>query len=366
MVDRAGKSRVLTREWVRVHPLLWSPNGDEVFFSRWGSGEIRGVDLSGRMRSAPWVLGLDDVSREGRFLDTGMMRENYRSVIAARVPDEPEERNLSWQLSSTVADLSQDGKHLLFYEEGANPDRPDREVFSAFLRETNGSDAKPLGEGRALALSPNKEWALVARPYPEPHLALLPTGLGEPRRLPGGGIRYYRRASFFPDGRRILFVAHPEKTELASFIQDLEGGLPKQFGEDGRWAAFASPDGREIVGGGTSGLMIYPADGEGRPRPIKGIVENDFPLQWSSDGKTLFVRGPGDYPMTLYRLDLATGRRERWKELAPRDPTGFLFFGPALVGTGVSVTPDGRSYAYTYVTDLSRLVLTDAGPDWWK
>jgi hypothetical protein len=367
VIDRSGKRKVLTREWVRVGPILWSPKGDEVFFSRWGSGEILGVSLSGRLRSAPSVLGLDDVSREGRFLDTGIMLENYRSVISARIGDEPEERNLSWLLGSTVAELSRDGAQLLFYEEAADPKRPGQEVFTTFLRGSDGSDAKPLGEGKALALSPDKEWALVARPSPEPHLALLPTGLGEPRRLPGGGIRYYRRARFFPDGRRILFIAQPKKEgSFASFIQDVEGGLPKQFGEDGRWAVFTSPDGREIAGGKDSGPMIYPADGQGRPRPIKGIVEGELPLQWSSDGRTMFVRGTEDYPMTLYRLDLATGRRERWRELAPRDPTGFLFFGPPMVATGVSVTPDGKSYAYTYLTDSNKLVLIDGGPDWWK
>jgi Tol biopolymer transport system component len=365
VVDRSGKSRVLTKEWLRVSPILWSPSGNEVFFSRWGSGDIRGASLSGRIRSAPGVLGLDDVSRDGRFLDTGIMLENYRSVILARAPDEPEERNLSWLMSSTVAELSRDGKELLFYEEGADPERPDREVLTTFLRPTDGSDARALGEGRALALSPDKEWALVARPAPEPHLALLPTGLGEPQRLPGGGIKWYRRATFFPDGKRILFVAHEKDGGIASFIQDLEGGLPKLV-EGAQWSMFASPDGREIVGGTESSPMIYPAEGEGRPREVKGIKEGDLPLQWSSDGKALFVRGTENYPMTLYRLDLATGRRGRWRELAPRDRTGFLFFGPPMVATGVSVTPDGKSYAYTYVTDSNKLVLIDGGPDWWK
>ena len=46
--------------------------------------------------------------------------------------------------------------------------------------------------------------------------------------------------------------------------------------------------------------------------------------------------------------------------------TGFLRYGTRIVGPGLTITPDGRYYAYTYFTDQSRLVLADVGPDWWK
>ena len=36
VVDRAGKKKILTNEWARAGPILWSPAGDEVFFTRWG------------------------------------------------------------------------------------------------------------------------------------------------------------------------------------------------------------------------------------------------------------------------------------------------------------------------------------------
>ena len=196
VVDRAGRKRVLTNEWAKAGPILWSPAGDEVFFTRWGSNERRGARLSGGTRSAAWVPGLDDVSRAGLFLDTGMLSENYRGIIRARVPDAREERNLSWLGRSVAADLSTDGNHLLLYEEGSNPERQE-EVFTTYLRPTDGSDATRLGEGRALALSPDLQWALVARAAPETHLVLLPLGEGEPQRLPGGGL-LYRRASLFP------------------------------------------------------------------------------------------------------------------------------------------------------------------------
>ncbi len=88
VVDRTGHKRVLTGEPARLEPILWSPTGDEVFFSRWPTGERRGARLSGGTRSAPWIPGLDDVSRDGLFLDSGMLSENYRGQIVARVPSQ--------------------------------------------------------------------------------------------------------------------------------------------------------------------------------------------------------------------------------------------------------------------------------------
>ena len=78
--------------------------------------------------------------------------------------------------------------------------------------------------------------------------------------------------------------------------------------------------------------LIYPATARAGPRTIEGALPSDFLVQWSSDGKSIYVRGAEEQPLTLYRLDLATGRRERWKELAPRDLAGFLEFGPGPQG----------------------------------
>ena len=131
-------------------------------------------------------------------------------------------------------------------------------------------------------------------------------------------------------------------------------------------AQIVSPDGREIAGLSNGHNWIYRADGAGRPRLIKGALPDDLLVEWSSDGRAIYVRGAEYQPLTLYRLDLATGRREEWKKLAPPDLTGFLGYGPSVRGLGVSLTPDGRFYAYTYLTDLNRLVLIDGSPNWWK
>ncbi len=49
-------------------------------------------------------------------------------------------------------------------------------------------------------------------------------------------------------------------------------------------------------------------------------------------------------------MELATGRREVWRELAPPDPAGVTFVQPIL-------TRDARAYVYTYHRYLSDLYL---------
>jgi len=51
------------------------------------------------------------------------------------------------------------------------------------------------------------------------------------------------------------------------------------------------------------------------------------------------------------RLDLQSGSRTLWRELMPDDPAG-------IAGVySLALTPDGRSYAYTYARYLDSLYL---------
>ena len=364
IVDRSGRKKTLTGEWRQLGFTLWSPTGEEVFFRGNRKGEgwgTWGVNLSGHVRTATWIPGLEDVSRDGVVLDIGGLR-NVRRDVRALVPGASKETNLSWLGETNAVDLSRDGRVLLFYDYNEAA----AESFVTYLRKTDGSDAKILGEGKALALSPDEKWALVARPSPVPHLALLPTGVGEARELPGGGAAFqYHWASFFPDGRRIVIAAQEKGKPPRSYIQDVSGGPPRPFAEEGMRATLVSPDGLEIAGSTLEGLhLIYRADGEGRARAIVGAEPGDFLVAWSADGKSILVRGAEERPLTLYRIDLESGRRERWKELAPPDLAGFLEFGAGPMG--VRVTPDFRFYAYTFYTDQENLKMTELGKSWWK
>jgi len=69
------------------------------------------------------------------------------------------------------------------------------------------------------------------------------------------------------------------------------------------------------------------------------------------------VREEGNLVLRMYKLDLATGSRQFWKELAPPDPTVLIDIGsdPGQV----RIAPDGNSYAYTYWTAEAELYLAE-------
>jgi len=265
-------------------------------------------------------------------------------------PGETRERDLSWLDGTVPVDISTDGTTLLFYEaiEGGGG------TGTVYVRKTDGSPPVRLGEGYALALSPDKRSAL-ATPMSFSQLNLLPTGAGQARRLERGPIESYQSARFFPDGRRILFAGNEKGRRARLYVQDLAGGDPRPVTAEGAGAGFngivVSPDGRFATGPAPgSGFARYPLEG-GSPLPIEGLAEGEFPVQWSADGRSLFVYRIGDVPARIFRLDLSTGRREFWKELIPPDLAG------ANVIPAVQITPDGRACTYYYGQILSELYL---------
>src|SRR5262249_55577893 len=154
-----GKSRTLAKGFNTAAGLAWSPRGDEVWFTATRSGGSRAlyaVSLSGRERLLARVTGsltLRDVNRDGRVLFT---HDSTRLGIFALPPGETKERDLSWFDWSLVRDFSLDGKTVLFDEsaEGGGPN------YSVYLRKTDGSPAVRLGDGAAMAISPDGKWVI--------------------------------------------------------------------------------------------------------------------------------------------------------------------------------------------------------------
>ena len=54
-------------------------------------------------------------------------------------------------------------------------------------------------------------------------------------------------------------------------------------------------------------------------------------------------------PASVYKLDVATGRRDLWKKLLPPDPAGVYSL------LNLRITPDGKVYCYSYARLLSQL-----------
>ena len=358
LIDRAGKKTTLSSGWKSLQGLAWSSTGDEVWFTgsrtgKGGSSVLYAVSLTGRERtvfSSPGTLKLNDISRDGQVLLT---RGTTRGGIMALGAGATKDRELSWFDYSTVADLSVDGKTLLFYEWGEGVGARS----TIFIRPTAGGDAVRLGEGRPLALSRDGQWAIAVQDDSPAQLVLLPTRTGEVRRMPRGAIaEYLDWAAWSPDGRRIFFAARDASDVRRTYVQPVDGGEPRPVTPDGFVGLLLSPDGSTLATVDRYGeYYLCPVDGGRNPQPLRGYLDGDTLLQWASDGKSLFIREAGNLVLRTHRLDLSTGIREFWKELVPPDPTVLIDIGsdPGQV----RMTPDGRSYAYTYWTFEGELYL---------
>jgi Tol biopolymer transport system component len=177
--------------------------------------------------------------------------------------------------------------------------------------------------------------------------------------LPRGGINEYYYLSWFPDGQQILFTGLVELGHgLRSYVQDISGGQPQPITEEGIIALLVSPDRKRLVvwapdKGPDGKYYLSPIDGT-KSTPIPGLEMGEVPIRWSTDGQALYVRASDDFTTNIYRIDLSSGRRELRKEIVP-DQVGFI----GLEDRGVQITPDGKSYVYTYWTALRDLFLAE-------
>jgi hypothetical protein len=356
VIDFAGKKTTLTGKWASEHGLAWAPSGNEVWFTATEAGANRSlyaVTPSGKLRvvtRVPGGLKLHDIARSGKVLLT---RESPRVGILGILQGESRERDMSWLDYSFAADLSADAKTLLFDEEGeaggAN--------YTVYLRKSDHSPVVRLGEGNALSLSPDAKWALSIMPIPNAPFLMLPTGTGDHKELPLGGVGPEQAATWMPDGRSILFAGSESGHGLRLWVQSVEGGKPRPITPEGITAALpgfaVSADGKFVAAiGPERKAMLFPLDGSS-PRPLPGLEAGEYPLRFTPDGHTLYVWRRGDVPVRVFRVDVETGRRELWKELLPADPAGVERISNVLV------TPDGKGYAYCYARLLSDLFVVE-------
>jgi hypothetical protein len=100
---------------------------------------------------------------------------------------------------------------------------------------------------------------------------------------------------------------------------------------------------------GTPG--VYSSE-NGGGKPIPGMEPGEQPIGWTADGGSIYVYRP-TVPARVFRVELATGKRQLWKELAPADAVGVYFIRPPHIAY------DGKSYAYNYGRILSDLYVVD-------
>jgi hypothetical protein len=358
VVDRGGARTVLAADLTTSVDLAWMPSGREILFTgARGSPtprEIRAVTLDGRERVVhrpPGVFRVMDIARDGRLIGTG----GHSAVsIVARVRGAAEERDVTSRDFTFLTDLSPDGQVLVGTDEGESGG-PNHSVR---LWRTDGTESTVLGDGDAQSLTPDGRFVLTHLLHTTPEqLVLLPTGAGDTRLVPGGGIQHYVAARCLPDGRRIVFEGSGAGLPHGLYIQALdepqgrpispEGATLPPLGNPG------SGDGRHVVGLDPEGVpTLYALDG-GPPRPVPGLLPGDLPIGWTSDNRHLYFVQVEDDFASVQLVDLAGGEVRPFKVLASRKP-------PSMVGRfRVLVAPDGQSYAYSSLKITESLMVVE-------
>jgi len=355
-VDLSGKKRLLSGGWYGARGLAWSPDGREIWFTqatREGPPNLYAVDFAGKVRPVlkmPSWVWLHDVARDGRAL---IGNNSWRAGVNWLRAGETREQDVSWLDWSIVADLSRDGKSLLFSEsrEGGSS------AGAVFLRGQPDAPPVRLGDGAGLALSPDGKWALASvKPAPErpAQLVLLPTGAGEQKVLATGNLKTFNSARWLEDGERFLLRASAENQLPRVLLCDLTGSSPRAITPAGAGGLVISPDGKFVATRLDRKIRIYPV-GKGEPSLLPGQLDGETPIAWSADGRSIYVYrfDFGDRSVKVYRVRVETGERELWKEIVPSDPAGIEFIGPILM------TPDASSYVYTYQRRSSDLYVVE-------
>jgi len=354
IVDLSGKRRLLSELFASAQGLCWSPDGNEVWFTvaTYGSNrELYAASRAGKVRvlaKATGGLTLEDASKDGRVL---MVQDKARLGISALLSGAEKERDFSWLDWSLIRDVSADGLTLLFGEsaEGGGAGG------SAYVRRADGSPAVRLGPGNPFKLASDGRLALaIVGGAGNQRIVLYPIGAGEPKTFPPAGLRI-DLATLLPDGRKILFSGAEPGRGVRLWLQGVEEDKPRAISPEGYrmlWSG-SSPDGSvTAVTGPDQRFYFYPLKG-GEPTPIAGLLAGDIPFSISADGRSLLVRRRGEVPARVMLLDIGSGKKELWKELMPPDPAGVITVSP------VSVTPDWKSYAYSYQRSLADLYVVE-------
>jgi hypothetical protein len=100
---------------------------------------------------------------------------------------------------------------------------------------------------------------------------------------------------------------------------------------------------------------VFPLDGS-PPRPIPGLARDEEALAWTEDGRSLYVWRPVAFPGRVDVVDVGSGQRRPWRDLAVADGAGVNRF------SAVAIAPDGQAYAYAYLRYLSSLFVLEGIP----
>jgi hypothetical protein len=248
------------------------------------------------------------------------------------------------------ASVSPDGRTLLLneYSQAAGT------AGAVYVRRPGGPLVR-LTDGTGCDLSPDGRSILVKAEGP-PRLIDVPIGPTLAQTIELGPIVPRWAKWVPPDGRRIAVLGDEPTRPLRLWLVDRTAReAPRPLGPEAGHTYFAvSPDGAFVAARfAIDTVTLLPTDG-GAEREIAGVPDDLAVGSFSGDGRWLFmIRMSVSFPCEVHRLELATGRVEPWKRVAPADATGISQCA------WMNLSADGQSYAYGYFRSFADLVLAE-------
>ncbi|MRR13344.1 hypothetical protein EG835_13020 [bacterium] len=125
-------------------------------------------------------------------------------------------------------------------------------------------------------------------------------------------------------------------------------------GVDARFSAGAtSPDGRTVAVAMDDGDLLFCSVEGGEPRRLTTSPRALVPIAWIDEGRQLLAFARNVPAAEVVRLDPETGISIPVRKLGPSDPAGVIGIPT------VRVTPDGRTWAWSYARLLSELYVAE-------
>jgi len=344
VIDRKGRQQVYAKGLRPGIPgLAWSPDGNEIWLSHpFGpdpSPKTWAFDSGGRKRVLfrdPSLTVLMDVSRDGRAL---FKRDIHRIQTRAKGPGEESEHDVSWRDATRVADVSRDGKTLVFGE--GDLTRVSFTGSETWITSTAGGPPKKLADVSPGQLSTDGSWVFGVTNSEPARAVLVPTGAGQPRVLEVPGLAAFLAAGVvLPGGKQVLTGAREPGQPPRTYVVDIETGRHRLLTEA---EGVVSADGTRFAVRKAGDLVVLPVAG-GDPRVAGPLQPGETPIRFGLDGKSVYLRrdSPSALDVDVDRFDLDSGRRTPWKHLSVS-----TFAGASRI-SDIAVAPEADAYAYSY------------------
>jgi hypothetical protein len=164
-----------------------------------------------------------------------------------------------------------------------------------------------------------------------------------------GAFAFNPSVTWLPDSEQILFSAKQPGRPPRTFVRSIRGGAAKPVTPEGLWGWLLSPSGaRLLVYDSGSNAFLFPMTG-GAPKRLPALTSEYRALNFTADEREIFVTKLRERLPRILRMDIGTGRMDRWREIPLGDPS--VTVPPA----SIQITPDGKSMAYSFHSSLSEL-----------